>query len=107
MILFVRAGEQVAERLDASLRDQVADLLGLLKAARGGVANGPARLLAGLQVAVGQQVDERRNDVGVNNGLDLSRVAGRDVGDGPTRLLADAILVRAEEGQKAGEGRCS
>src|SRR3569833_1078151 len=51
------AGEQVAEGLDAALRDEVADLLRLLKTSRSGVADGPAGLLARLQVAIGQEVD--------------------------------------------------
>ncbi|KAI3483457.1 hypothetical protein L1887_53684 [Cichorium endivia] len=102
--LVVHAGEQVAERLDASLRDEVADLLGLREAAAGGVADGPARLLLGLEVGVLEDVDEGRDDVGVDDGLDLLGGAGGDVGDGPAGLLADALLGRREEGEQGGQG---
>lgn len=99
----IRAGEEIAEGLDAALLNQVADLLGLLQTTRRGVADCPAGLLTRLEIAVGEQMNQRRNDVGVNNRLDLSRVAGRDVGDGPAGLLANAVLVGAQQRQKAGQ----
>lgn len=102
--LVVGAGQEVAQGLDATLGDKVPDLVGLLEATTGRVANGPASLLAGLQVTVGQQVDERWDNVGIDDGLDLSGVSGCDVGNGPARLLANAILVRAQEGQQTRQG---
>lgn len=77
--LVVGADEEITQRLNATLRDQVSDLLGLLETTGGSVADGPASLLAGLEVAVLEKVDQRRDDVGINNGLDLRRVAGSDV----------------------------
>lgn len=101
--LVVGAGEEIAERLDAALSDEVSDLLRLLQTSRSGVADGPASLLAGLQVTVLEKVDQRRNDVGIDNGLDLGRVAGGNVGDGPASLLADTVLGGAEQRKKAGQ----
>lgn len=77
--LVVGADEEITQRLNATLRDQVSNLLGLLETTGGSVADGPASLLAGLEVAVLEKVDQRRDDVGINNGLDLRRVAGSDV----------------------------
>lgn len=101
--LVVRAREQVAERLDAAALDQVADLSRLLQAAAGGIGNGPTGLLPGLEVAVLEKVDQRRDDVSIDDSLNLGGVAGGDVGDGPAGLLADAVLCGAQQGQQRGE----
>jgi hypothetical protein len=102
--LVVRASEEVAKRLNASLRNEVADLIGLLETTRGGVGYGPASFLAGLEVAIGEQVDQWGNDTGIDNRLDLAGVTSSDVGDGPAGLLADSILRGAQKGQKGGKG---
>ena len=102
--LVVRASKEVAERLDATLSNQVPDLIGLLETTRSRVADGPASLLTSLKVSMGEEMDQRRNDVGVNDRLDLGRVSSSDVADGPASLLADAILVGAQERQEAGKG---
>ena len=83
--------------------DQVADLLGLLKPTRSGVGDGPAGLLSGLQVAVREEMNERWDNVGINNSLDLGGVASGDVRDGPAGLFPDPILSRAQEGQESWE----
>lgn len=71
--LVVHRLEEVAQRLDATLGDEVPDLLRLLKTARGGVGKSPASLLLGLEIRGLKDVDERRDDVGVDDGLDLVR----------------------------------
>ena len=43
-------------------------------------------------------------DVRINDGLDLHRRTGSDVGDGPASLLADAIFRRGEKAEKSGQG---
>lgn len=48
-------------------------------------------------------MDQWRDDVGINDGLDLRRVASSDVGNGPAGFLADTILSRAQERQQARE----
>lgn len=101
--LVVGAAEKVAQGLDAALGDEVSDLLRLLQATRGSVANGPASLLASLEVTVLEKVNQRRDDVGIDNGLDLGRVAGSDVRDGPASLFADTVLSRAQKRQEAGQ----
>lgn len=99
--LVVGARQKVAQRLDAALSNQVPDLIRLLQATRSSVADSPARLLSRLQVAVRQEVDQRGDDVGINNRLYLRRVTSGDVRDGPARLLSDAILVGSKQGEQA------
>lgn len=67
--LIVARNQQIAKRLDAALLDQVANLLGTVKTARRCVRKRPASLLLRFEIAVLQNVDERRNEVGVDNGL--------------------------------------
>jgi hypothetical protein len=89
-----------AQRLDAAALHEVADLSGLLQTTAGGVGDGPAGLLPCLEVAVLEEVDQRWDDVGVNDSLDLGRIASGDVGDGPARLLTDTVLRGAQQGQQ-------
>lgn len=102
--LVVGASEKLAKGLDGTLLDEETDLVGLLKTTRSGVGDGPASLLAGLEVAVAEKVDERRKETVVDDRLDLNAVTSSDVGDGPASLLANAVLSRAEQRQ---EGRQS
>jgi len=48
-------------------------------------------------------VDQRWDNVGVDDGLDLRGVASGHVGDGPARLLADTILSGAQQRKQSGE----
>lgn len=73
--LVVRRLEQVAQGLDAPLRHEVPDLTRLLQSSRRRVRQGPAGLLLGLEVGVLQDVEQGRDDVGVDDGLDLLRTA--------------------------------
>ncbi len=102
--LVVHAAEKVAKRLDAALRDKVADLLGLGKTTAGCIADSPAGFLLGLEVGVLKDVDEGRDDVGVNDGLNLLRGTGGDVGDSPASLLANALLGRRKERKQRWQG---
>ena len=95
--LVVRTGQEIAERLDATLVNQVADLLRLLQTARRCIRDCPASLLSGLQIAIGKEMDKGRNDVGIDDSLDLSRVASCNIGDSPTGLFADSVFSRAQE----------
>ena len=99
----VRAREQITQRLDASALDEVTDLGGLLQTTASSIRDGPASLLTGLEVAVLEKVDQRRNNVGLDDGLNLCRVAGGDVRNGPARLLADAVLGGAQQGEQSPE----
>ena len=101
--LVVRAGQKIAERLDAAALDEVADLSRLLQTTARGVGDGPAGLLARLEVAVLEEVDQRRDDVSIDDSLDLGGVAGGDVGDGPARLLADSVLGGAQQRKQCRE----
>lgn len=102
--LVVHHLQQVTQRLDAALGDEVADLAGLEQPAGRGVRDGPARFLLCLEVGVLEDVDQGWDDVCVDDGLDLMRGAGGDVGDGPARLLADRVLWRGEEREEGRKG---
>jgi hypothetical protein len=99
--LVVRAGQEIAQGLDAPLRNKVADLIRLLETTGSGVGDSPASLLAGLEVTIGEKVDEGSNDASVDDCLDLAGVASSDVGDGPASFLADTILGGAQEGEQS------
>ena len=60
---------EAGERRALCLVNEVADLR--VAAAAGGVADGPGRLLLDLELRGGEQVDERRDDLRVDDGLDL------------------------------------
>jgi hypothetical protein len=98
----VAGSEQVAEGLDAALSNEVADLLG--RTAAGGVRNGPGSVLLDVEFSVTQKIDEGRDDVGINDDLNVGLVAGGNVGDGPASLLLDSLLGAVQERQKAGKG---
>lgn len=102
--LVVGALQQVAERLDTPLADEVANLTRLLQSSRGRVRHGPAGLLLRLEIGVLEDVDEGRDDVGVDDGLDLLRGSGGNVGDGPAGFLADTFFRGGEEGEEGGKG---
>ena len=95
--LVVWASEQITQWPNATALNQITDLIRLLKTARSSVGDGPTSFLARLKVAVLEEIDKRRNNVCIDHGLDLSRVASSDVGDGPAGLLANAILGRAQQ----------
>ena len=59
----------------------------LCSAPTGGVCNGPSCLLPCFELGLGLNLDEDREYVGVNHGLDLLSVARGDVRYCPTSLL--------------------
>lgn len=101
--LVVGAGEEIAKWADSTVLNKVAELVGLLETTGSGVGDGPACLLSGLEVAVGKEMDKRVHEAGINNRLDLGRVASSDVGDGPASLLANSILGGAQKREKSSE----
>lgn len=101
--LVVHHLEKIAQRLDAPLLYEVSDLGRLEEAAGSGVRNGPACFLLGLEVGILEDVDEGRDDVGLNNGLNLMRGTGGDVGNSPAGLLADWVLGRGKKGEEGRE----
>lgn len=50
-----------------------------------------------------QDVDERRNDVGINDSLNLGWRSCGDVGDRPACLFADALFWRGQQRKQCGE----
>ncbi|RUS23557.1 hypothetical protein BC938DRAFT_474959 [Jimgerdemannia flammicorona] len=102
--LVIHAGQQVTKRLDAALADEVLNLLGLVETTRGGIRESPACLFLGLEIGVGEDVNQWRGDVGVNDRLDLRGIAGSDVGDSPAGLLADTVLGAREKAEEGGKG---
>lgn len=74
---------------------QVLDLIH--GATAGGIRDRPGRLFPRLEVRLRQQVDNAREDVGVDDGLDLLPIAGGYIRDGPAGLLPDGFLRRTEQ----------
>ena len=97
----VLAREQVTQRLDAALLHEGLYLLGGTAACR--VGDGPGRLLLDVELGGGEEVHERRDDLRIDDGLDLLACPGSDVGDGPARLLADALLGRVKQREQPGQ----
>eukprot|EP00964_Phaeocystis_antarctica_P043784 scaffold25122_cov66-Phaeocystis_antarctica.AAC.1 len=100
----VRVLPVVGGRLQLARLEHVLDALErhgdeprVVAAARGGVGDGPGRLLLDVELGRGEQVHEGRDDVGLDHRLDLLARARGDVGDGPTGLLADALLRAVEQ----------
>lgn len=62
----------------------------------GGIRDRPGRLFPCLEVRLRQQIDNAREDAGVDDGLDLVPIAGRYIRDGPAGLLPDGFLWRTE-----------
>ena len=48
-----------------------------------------SHLFSGLEIGFGQDLDERADNMGVYDGLDLFLVAGGNIGNGPARLFLD------------------
>jgi len=59
--------EEIAQRLDAALVDKVHDLLG--GATRSSIGDGPGGFLLGLEIVQLEEVDQRLDQIGVNDGL--------------------------------------
>jgi hypothetical protein len=81
------------------LANQVPDLLGFRKATARSIANGPASFFLGFKFAVLQQMDERGDEVRVNDRLNLIAITGCDIGYRPTGFLSNGFL-RAREKTK-------
>lgn len=90
--LVICALQQIAQRLDASLADEIPDLTRLLESTRCRIRHGPARLLLGLEISILKDVNEERDNVGVDDGLDLLRTTGGDVGDSPACFLSNPFF---------------
>lgn len=101
--LVVRACEQVTQWLDAAHLDEESNLSRSLKAARSGVGYSPASFLSRLEITILEEVNERLDDVCIDDSLDLRRVSSGDVGDGPAGLFPDTILSGAEKGKQGRE----
>lgn len=59
----VHRSKKVTHGLDATLRDEVSDLIGFLETTGGGIGDGPTCFLLGLEISVGEDVDEGRDNV--------------------------------------------
>lgn len=92
--LVVHGVEQITHGLDAALLDQVSNLRRFLQASGSSVRDRPAGFLLGLEIGILENVDERRNDVGINDGLDLHSRTGSDVGNGPASFLSNTVFWR-------------
>lgn len=110
----VHRSKKVTHGLDATLRDEISDLIRFLETTGGGIGDGPTCFLLGLEISIGEDVDEGRDNVTgitwlgtiiasrnryhyysrIDDGLDLHGGTRSDVGDCPTSLFPDAFLGR-------------
>mmetsp|Transcript_2250 Transcript_2250/g.3525 ORF Transcript_2250/g.3525 Transcript_2250/m.3525 type:complete len:493 (-) Transcript_2250:130-1608(-) len=94
--------QQITERTDATLLHQELDLRWVSATRR--VANSPGGFLANIKLSVGQQLNERWNNVVLNHSLNLVLVSSSDVRDGPARFLANTLLRITQKSKKTWEG---
>mmetsp|Transcript_5742 Transcript_5742/g.11447 ORF Transcript_5742/g.11447 Transcript_5742/m.11447 type:complete len:512 (-) Transcript_5742:106-1641(-) len=94
--------QQITERPDASLLHQELDLL--WRTTTRGVGNRPSCFLTNVKFCRGQQLNQRRDNVVFNDGLDLFLVAGGNVGNRPACFLANTLLGTGKKGQQARQG---
>lgn len=59
----VHRSKKVTHGLDATLRDEVSDLVRFLETTRSGIGDGPTCFLLGFEISVGEDVDEGRDNV--------------------------------------------
>mmetsp|Transcript_3983 Transcript_3983/g.11089 ORF Transcript_3983/g.11089 Transcript_3983/m.11089 type:complete len:212 (-) Transcript_3983:827-1462(-) len=97
----VRA-EEVAEERDDALGNKIADLV--RRTAGAGIGQGPGRLLLDLELRLAQELDDDGHDAGLDDVADLLLGPRGDVGDGPARLLPDALVDVHEHVAQSGEG---
>lgn len=69
---------------------QVLDLIN--GATAGGICDCPGSFLPRFEVRLRQQIYNAREDVRVDDGLDLLPIAGGNIRDGPTGLFPDRFL---------------
>jgi hypothetical protein len=86
------------------LTDQVSNLLGLRKSTTGSIANGPTGFLFGFEFTVLKQVNERGNQICVNDRLDLVAVSSSDIGDCPASFFANGLFRAGEKTQQGRKG---
>ena len=87
--------EQLAEWKDAARVDEDLDLLD--RATRRYGTKGPDDLLLRFKLRRTQELDERWNEIRVNDVLDVDRFAGRDVPEDATRFVARVRLTVGEK----------
>ena len=78
-------------------------LILLRRAARGGVGNCPSGFLPNVEISSPKQLNDLRDNVRLDDHLDLLRGARGNVGNGPAGLLDNALAGRVEQVAEAVE----
>ena len=91
----IGAVKQIAQRLDAACSDQVLDLI--MRPAARGIADGPSTLFSNVKFSCGKEVDQRRDDVVLNDGLHRTRATSGSEQVYRVSLLCPANLCRSSE----------
>lgn len=65
--------QQVTQRFDTTLRNEVTNLTRFLQSSRSSVRHCPTSFFLRFEIGVLKDVDQRRNDVGIDDRLDLLR----------------------------------
>ena len=87
----IRSGNQLTQRLNAALGDELGNLRGSTTGS--GVSNSPGSFLTDIEFGVLHVEDQRVHNGGIQDGLDLCTVSSGNVGQSPAHLSLDALLV--------------
>ncbi len=82
------------------LANQITDLLRLRKTPTGSIADSPASFFLRFEFAVLEQMNQRRDKIGINNRLNLIEVTGCDIGYRPAGLFSNGFLRAREKAQQ-------
>ena len=74
------------------LTNKVSDLLGFCKTSTSGIADRPTSFFFSFELAMLKQVNKRRNEIRVDDRLDLIAIAGCDVRYRPASFFSDSLL---------------
>lgn len=71
---------------------EISDLLWLCKSAASSIADCPASLLLGLEFSMLKQMYKRRDEIRIDDRLDLIAVTRGDIGYSPACFLSNGLL---------------
>ena len=83
------------------MTDEVANLLGFRKSPAGCVADCPACFFLRFEFTMLQQVNKGRDEIRINDRLDLITVASGDIRNSPAGFFSNCLLGAGEKAQES------